>query len=148
MKAEDCKAGCPAGLRSRPSITVNEACRHVDIKGVRVGRVVKVYLFGVKSFDTNVHVSYLRSRDVDVSIERVGFEVSDDRKHYIRGYGPRDMEKDDVAVVFAGGRTPFIIRPSGLESYVVIGDAYMPGLMDGTAFKSVSGDEMKDFRLI
>jgi hypothetical protein len=102
----------------------------------------------VKSFDTNVHVSYLRSGDVDVAIERVGFEVSDDRKHYIRGYGPRDMEKDDVAVVFAGGRTPSIIRRSGLESYVVIGDAYMPDLMDGTALKSASGDEMKDFRLI
>ncbi|OBT68485.1 hypothetical protein VE03_02789 [Pseudogymnoascus sp. 23342-1-I1] len=53
------------------------------------------------------------------------------------GMGPADMEPNDLVTILSGGRTPFIVRPSDLESankggnYQIIGYAYVHGVMDG-----------------
>jgi hypothetical protein len=63
-------------------------------------------------------------------------------KGYI-GIGPADMREGDHVCVFAGGRTPFVVRSvdiptsanSGATSgrYFLVGDAYMHGIMRGEA---------------
>jgi hypothetical protein len=148
MKAEHCKAGCPPDSRTRPSIAVDQLNRQVTIKGVQVGRVVKTYAVGVEGVDTAVHVSYLRSGDLDVSADRTAFELFDDIQNYIKGYEPVDIEAGDVVVVFAGARTPFILRAAGPGLYVIVGDAFVPELVDGTVFTSASKDGLKDFVLV
>jgi hypothetical protein len=46
------------------------------------------------------------------------------------------MEAGDVVVVFAGADLPFIIRPYGeSDEFVLIGEAYVHGLMVGELFE-------------
>ena len=46
------------------------------------------------------------------------------------GIAPYDTEKEDVLVIFEGFAMPFVLRQKG-EEYVLIGDAYVHGMMDG-----------------
>ncbi|KAH6853216.1 heterokaryon incompatibility protein-domain-containing protein [Chaetomium sp. MPI-CAGE-AT-0009] len=52
------------------------------------------------------------------------------------GFGPPGMEVGDVVVVFAGADVPFIIRPVGEgDEFVLVGEAYVHGLMFGELFE-------------
>jgi hypothetical protein len=52
------------------------------------------------------------------------------------GFGPSAMEAGDVVVVFAGADLPFVIRPHGEgDEFVLIGEAYVHGLMVGELFE-------------
>ena len=46
------------------------------------------------------------------------------------GIVPYDAEKEDLLVIFEGFAMPFVLRQNG-EDYVLIGDAYVHGIMDG-----------------
>ncbi|VUC22235.1 unnamed protein product [Clonostachys rosea] len=46
----------------------------------------------------------------------------------------------DLVCVFVGGETPFIIRPTGRETYTIIGECYIDGIMDGEAIEGPSVD--------
>ncbi|KAK8106967.1 HET-domain-containing protein [Apiospora kogelbergensis] len=53
------------------------------------------------------------------------------RRGYL-GTGPHDVQRGDVVCVLMGGAVPFILRPRGDGGgYIVIGDAYVHGIMDG-----------------
>ncbi|KAG9233390.1 heterokaryon incompatibility protein [Amylocarpus encephaloides] len=47
------------------------------------------------------------------------------------GMGPLGMEPGDVAVVVANARVPYVLRSRGEDSYVLLGEAYCDGVMDG-----------------
>ncbi|KAF2160185.1 hypothetical protein M409DRAFT_29266 [Zasmidium cellare ATCC 36951] len=49
------------------------------------------------------------------------------------GFGPYAVEPDDHVCVVLGVPTPMVIRPSGNNTYQVIGWAYVHGLMDSEA---------------
>ena len=59
------------------------------------------------------------------------------------GMGPADMEPNDHVMILSGGRTPFIARPSDLESatggkaYQIVGYAYVHAVMDGEIRPSI-----------
>jgi hypothetical protein len=51
------------------------------------------------------------------------------------GLGSTRMRKDDKIVVLQGGRTPFVVRASEQDqSFKLIGECYVYGLMDGETF--------------
>ena len=53
------------------------------------------------------------------------------------GMGPADMQPNDHVVLLSGGRTPFVVRlsepqsPTSSGAYLLIGYAYVQGVMDG-----------------
>jgi len=104
--------------------------------------------------------SYLRAASMeDVNVNTlntsIGTETLLDRLHgckYKRcllktvdghfGIGPKAMEAGDEIVVFAGGMTPFVVRKvlqsaneenNGRQTYRLIGECYVHGLMEGQA---------------
>ncbi len=46
--------------------------------------------------------------------------------------GPAEMQPGDLICVFFGGPVPWVIRQDG-EDYVLIGECYVPGIMNGEA---------------
>jgi hypothetical protein len=46
---------------------------------------------------------------------------------------PDDTEKGDLICVFDGGEVPYLLRPAGNDSYILIGECYLHGIMDGEA---------------
>lgn len=64
------------------------------------------------------------------------------------GLAPEDARIGDSVVILEGGDVPYILRrreqtADGLiETWELIGDAYVEGIMDGEATKT--GDEMGD----
>ncbi|KAJ3479100.1 hypothetical protein NLG97_g8406 [Lecanicillium saksenae] len=50
------------------------------------------------------------------------------------GLVPRTAQEGDQIWLFSGGRTPYILRPTGRPGrYIFIGEAYVHGIMDGEA---------------
>ncbi|KAK2761021.1 het domain-containing protein [Colletotrichum kahawae] len=45
--------------------------------------------------------------------------------------GPRVMEPGDVICVLYGGKMPFCLRPWGKKNYLLVGECYVHGIMDG-----------------
>ena len=61
---------------------------------------------------------------------------SNDRRYLITqqgylGLGPRCMQSGDVVCLFSGGTTPFIIRRGDEGKYLLVGEAYVHGMMEG-----------------
>lgn len=50
------------------------------------------------------------------------------------GLGPVELEAGDIVSVLFGGTTPFVLRPVG-ESYMLVGECYVYGLMNGEAIE-------------
>ena len=50
------------------------------------------------------------------------------------GLGPPGVEKGDKICIFLGFTILFIIRPLNLGGYILVGECYIYGLMDGEAF--------------
>lgn len=46
--------------------------------------------------------------------------------------GPDTTRTGDLVVVFFGGRVPFILRQHD-SSYILVGECYIHGIMDGEA---------------
>lgn len=49
------------------------------------------------------------------------------------GLAPQASCPGDLVVVFLGCRSPMVLRPEGNSAYIVVGDAYVDGLMTGEA---------------
>ena len=55
-----------------------------------------------------------------------------------KGYyvlGPELMAKKNIICVFYGGKLPFSLRPWKDRQYVLVGECYVHGLMDGAAIQ-------------
>jgi hypothetical protein len=69
--------------------------------------------------------------------------------HSYMGLGPPNLQPGDEIHVLLGGRTPFVLRPvHAIEGpvpfflYMLVGDCYLHGFMDGEAFiKCTVGNE-------
>jgi hypothetical protein len=60
------------------------------------------------------------------------------------GLGPSEMEDGDVVAILWGGSTPYILRRSTELHYgfIVVGEAYIYGIMDGELVQSVTTDKV------
>jgi hypothetical protein len=72
-----------------------------------------------------------------LSMNRRAFFVSEG--NYV-GLGPWDMEKEDVICVLLGCRFPVVLRRVE-GGYVLIGEAYVDGFMDGEAMEGLRNGE-------
>ncbi|KAL8884389.1 MAG: hypothetical protein Q9215_007550 [Flavoplaca cf. flavocitrina] len=50
------------------------------------------------------------------------------------GLAPQASSPGDFIVLFLGCRSPMVLRPTGNSAYLVVGEAYVDGLMTGEAF--------------
>ena len=62
--------------------------------------------------------------------------VAENRRYFATlggymGVGPPGMQPGDVVCVFLGGRVPWVIRQMSESSYILVGECYVHGLMDG-----------------
>ncbi|EXK81565.1 hypothetical protein FOQG_13983 [Fusarium oxysporum f. sp. raphani 54005] len=51
------------------------------------------------------------------------------------GVGPLDMQPGDEVCILLGGKVPYLLRPQSDETYTLVGEAYMHGVMHGELFK-------------
>ncbi|KAJ3480000.1 hypothetical protein NLG97_g8173 [Lecanicillium saksenae] len=51
------------------------------------------------------------------------------------GLCPSHADVGDVVCIFYGGKTPYVIRPTGIGTYSLIGEAYVHGIMYGEFLK-------------
>lgn len=51
------------------------------------------------------------------------------------GNGPKSARPGDQVWILAGAKIPFVLRPQENGKYVVVGDAYVHGIMHGEAFE-------------
>lgn len=68
-----------------------------------------------------------------------------------KGYfvlGPKVMEVGDIVCVLFGGKTPFGLRPWADGQYLLVGEAYVHGLMKGEAEVPRLGEKEEIFELI
>ncbi|KAJ6780462.1 hypothetical protein PWT90_01828 [Aphanocladium album] len=64
------------------------------------------------------------------------------------GLVPRTAQEGDQVWLFAGGRTPYILRPTGRPGkFIFIGEAYVHGIMDGEAAEGKE-DTFKPVQLV
>jgi Heterokaryon incompatibility protein (HET) len=47
------------------------------------------------------------------------------------GMGPLTMKQGDIVVVLLGARVPYALRPRGDKKFILLGEAYCDGVMDG-----------------
>jgi len=61
--------------------------------------------------------------------------------------GPDIMEAGDVVVVLYGGRTPFLIRRRAGGTWMLVGECYVHGMMNGEVFE-LEGIEEEEFVIL
>ncbi|KAL5118209.1 hypothetical protein ACEQ8H_003881 [Pleosporales sp. CAS-2024a] len=88
----------------------------------------------------------LRKRIHGASVGRVMFVTE---KGYI-GLGPWNAKRGDVVGVLLGGCTPFLLREvAGEQSYTLVGEAYVHGIMSGELFDGKMGEPtLRTFDLV
>lgn len=59
----------------------------------------------------------------------------------LMGLGPEKMQSGDVVCVFLGAPVPMILRTSHDAKFLVVGDCYIQGIMNGEVFKSRYGTD-------
>jgi hypothetical protein len=75
--------------------------------------------------------------------------VSTNRKFFVteKGYmgiGPNSMQPTDIVCVLFGGKTPFVLRPTSTPNeYLLLGECYVYGLMDGEAMDAYERGEIE-----
>jgi hypothetical protein len=65
------------------------------------------------------------------------------------GLGPCVLEEGDICWVIFGGTVPFILRRKG-SCYLLLGEAYVHGIMRGEAIRMWRNDDLQEqnFRLV
>jgi hypothetical protein len=57
--------------------------------------------------------------------------------------GPNVIEEIDIVCVLFGGKMPFYLRPSE-DRYMLVGECYVHGFMDGEAVETMSRGELSE----
>ncbi|KPM43756.1 hypothetical protein AK830_g2730 [Neonectria ditissima] len=62
------------------------------------------------------------------------------------GIGPSEVQPGDIVVLLFGGDTPFVLRPlsGGNEGYLLVGEVYVYGIMDGELAENEDSTAMFD----
>lgn len=97
------------------------------------------------TFDDDV--SLFNTTMVTATLDRRLVKTSNDHLALV----PDATEEGDVIAILAGGKVPYVLRPSQLEDsdggpcqlYTFIGDAYLYGIMDGEAWPEDNSDLSK-----
>jgi hypothetical protein len=65
------------------------------------------------------------------------------------GLGPEAAQAGDIICILFGGRIPYLLRPSSDDSYLLVGECYINGLMYGEALNHAEewGVQKKEFML-
>ena len=56
------------------------------------------------------------------------------------GIAPLTVHKGDEVFILPGGRMPMVLRRRDEKGYMLVGDAYLHGIMQGEGFRYMSGD--------
>jgi hypothetical protein len=67
-------------------------------------------------------------------INRQFFMTSDFRMCF----GLDDMDEDDLIALFLGTQVPFVVREVASDVYILVGECYVYGIMDGEAMQDVA----------
>jgi hypothetical protein len=67
---------------------------------------------------------------------------SDEKRPFVTakghlGLGPAGLQEDDLIVVILGAEVPFILRETRPGEYILIGEAYVDGIMDGEVMEKL-----------
>jgi hypothetical protein len=81
---------------------------------------------------------------LDKAYKRIVFAT---KNGYV-GYGPESLEEGDIVVVLHGQRTPLILRPKSNGSRVLLGDAYVDGVMYGEILQMNPTADIEEFILV
>jgi hypothetical protein len=60
------------------------------------------------------------------------------------GLGPNTLEIDDVVVLLYGGDIPYVLRPRPEGGYVLVGEAYVHGVMLGELMPKVDAGDYEE----
>ncbi|KAF2473585.1 uncharacterized protein BDR25DRAFT_386379 [Lindgomyces ingoldianus] len=65
------------------------------------------------------------------------------------GFWPAECREADIVAVVSGGSMPYVLRPTN-GGYMLVGDPYVHGIMDGEAFKGAArgSKELRIFVLV
>jgi heterokaryon incompatibility protein (HET) len=63
------------------------------------------------------------------------------------GLGPRSAEKGDVVCVLGGGIVPFLLRRVGEDTFRLVGESYIYGIMNGEVVRASTEADVKTFRI-
>lgn len=63
------------------------------------------------------------------------------------GMSNRSVKDGDVVVLLAGLENPFVLRPVRSDSFSLIGQAVMPGVMNGEAWPD-GGTGLREFKIV
>ena len=58
--------------------------------------------------------------------------------------GPKVMEKGDVVCVLFGGKMPFVLRPWNDGKFLLVGECYVHGFMQGEALELLERGEIDE----
>ena len=53
-------------------------------------------------------------------------------------FGLDDMDEDDLIALFLGTQVPFVVREVASDVYILVGECYVYGIMDGEAMQDVA----------
>lgn len=71
-------------------------------------------------------------RMVRQCVEDQSFFITSNRTHV--GMGSSALQEQDEIIIFLGGEMPFAIRPTGNDTYRLLGEVYVLGIMHGEFF--------------
>ena len=80
---------------------------------------------------------------VNSELEAIRWALTEGRRLFISSAGhmglcPEATEPDDVIYIFIGSDVPFVLRPLRNGNYLLVGECYLDGFMDGRALLEVS----------
>jgi hypothetical protein len=75
-------------------------------------------------------------------------ELVDCRRFFITdkghiGMGPDSLQTGDIVCILYGGKVPFILRPES-DHYLLVGESYTHGMMDGEMVTKWEANELQD----
>jgi hypothetical protein len=105
--------------------------------------ITRLYRENEKDWPVNGSLRVLRRLFGTWSYKRRFCVTSNDRLAWI----PMGSEDGDEIYIIRGARVPFVLRPQGNGQFVLIGECYIQGLMDGEAL-SLLGFARKDICLV
>jgi hypothetical protein len=72
---------------------------------------------------------------------RIGMNILTDKKFYYTkrwyiGFGPTGMQDGDIVCLILGANSPFVLRETQKDQYILVGEADCDGIMDGEFLES------------
>jgi hypothetical protein len=78
-------------------------------------------------------------RDADCAASNRAFARTQQGRYVL---GPRVMRRGDILCVLYGGKMPFVLRPWSNGEFLLVGECYTHGLMEGQAIDMAEAGEL------